>query len=316
MYNDEILIKEYNSVHNDSINQLLTICFGDDNNSKMYFERGWKSPSNLCTYVALHKNEIVGGITSWNTNFHPNCSYISIIVDPLFRDIGMEDQLLKLVESNQDINFPLQTLICETNYFTKEFYEKSGFKEIRRTYLPILKITKIQELDVKFIEKYSNTQISIETLNDIRKDGQLKKKLISFVKETYEATHKDNPPRKNDLHAWEKLIFSKDTLVNHSYIALSENKDILAFALLHEGEDDNTLEFGWRGTKRETDLNLIILLTAIQIRSTKSEGYKYIVGEIDTTDLYSIEMFRNFPFSPSPSLITYQKEIETTIASL
>ncbi|MBP3951792.1 hypothetical protein [Bacillus suaedae] len=181
--------------------------------------------------------------------------------------------------------------------------------------MPIFKMNEIAELDVKFIQKYSNTQTSIETLDCIRKDEHLKKKLTSLVKETYEATHRDNPPRKNDLHAWENLIFSKDTLVNHSYIAISENKEILAFALLHEGEEDNTLEFGWRGTKGETDLNLIILLTAIQIRSTKIGGYKYIVGEIDTTDVYSKEMFRKFPFSPSPSLITYQKRIETTISS-
>jgi N-acetylglutamate synthase-like GNAT family acetyltransferase len=307
MYNEDIIIKEYNPIHNDSINQLLSICFSDDNKSRMYFERGWKSPNNLCTYVALHENEVVGAITTWKTNFHPNCTYMSIIVHPLYREFGMERLLLNILESNQNADLPLQTSICETNYFTKVFYEKSGFKEIRRTYLPLLKITEIHELDVKLLQKYSNTQLSIETVSVINKDEKLKNKLISLVKNTYEETHRDNPPRKGDLHAWEKLIFNKDTLVDNSYIVLSENNDILAYALLHEGENDNTLEFGWRGTKVENDFHLIVLLTAIQIRFAKSKGYKYIEGEIDTSDPYSMEMLKIFPFSPSPTLITYQK---------
>jgi GNAT superfamily N-acetyltransferase len=305
--NDEILINQYNSIQNDSINRLLYICFADDNNSRIYFERGWKSPNNLCTYVALHTNEVIGVITTWKTSFHPNCTYMSMIVHPLFRNNGMESKLLEYAESSQGVDFPLQTSIYETNYFFKEFYEKSGFKEIRRTYLSLLKLTEIQELNMKFIQKYSNTQLSIETLGGISKDEKLKNKLISLVKETYEETHRDNPPRISDLHSWEKLIFNKDTLLDSSYIALSDNNEILAFALLHEGEDDNILEFGWRGTKVETDLNLTILLTAVQIRAAKSKGYKYLEGEIDTTDPYSIELFKTFPFSPSPSLITYQK---------
>ncbi|MBP3951791.1 hypothetical protein [Bacillus suaedae] len=130
MYSDEILIEKYNSVQNDSINQLLSICFGDDGNSKMYFERGLKSPNILCTYVALQKSEVVGGITTWKTNFHPNCTYMAIIVHPLFRDIGMENQLLKIVESNQSTDSHSKLRFMKLIILQKSFMRKVVSKRL------------------------------------------------------------------------------------------------------------------------------------------------------------------------------------------
>lgn len=307
MDNEEIVIGEYSSMQKDSIMQLLISCYGADSNSKMYFERGWKSPTNVFTHVALCRNEVVGAVTIWKTNFHPNCTYLSIIVHPLFRDSGIGTQLLNDVGSAHGISFPLQTSMDETDIFMKDFYGKNGFNEIRRTYLSLLNLNDIHELDEKYIRKYCSTQFSIETFNYVKQDEELTNKLILIVKNTYEETHRDNPPREHDLHTWKKLIFSKDTLLDQSYIVLSDDNNILAFAMLHVGENDYSLEFGWRGTKAESDLHLITLLTAMQIRSAKSKGYMQIEGEIDTTDPYSLELLKRFPLCPAPSLITYQR---------
>lgn len=304
MESSDIIFEQYNPTHNDSIKRLLSLCFSNDIHSKSFFERGWKSSNKIGTYIALYKYDVIGAITTWKTKFHPNCTYMSLVIHPLYRNNGVENQLLKYVEK-QDISYPLQTSVWETNYFLKNYYAESGFKEIRRTYLSLLPIKKIQDLEVSLIKEYSQTSISIKSLNEINEDESLKKKLILLAKETYEVNHRDNPPGINDLQTWEKLIFNNDTLMESSYIAISEDSDILAYALLHEGEN-NILEFGWRGTKSIINSNLLILLSAIQIRDAKAKGYEYIEGEIDTTDPYSIEIFKVFPFSPSPSLITYQ----------
>lgn len=307
MENSDIIFEQIKPKpkHNDSINRLLSVCFNDDNHSKSYFERAWKRSSEVGTYVAMYHYEVIGAITTWKTKFHPNCTYMSLIIHPLYRNNGVENQLLKYAEK-QGISYPVQTSIWETDYFLKNFYDELGFKEIRRTYLPLLPINTIQDLDVSLIKEYSHTDIAIKSLNEVNEDEHLKQKLIELAKGIYEVTHKDNPPRINDLQTWGKLIFNNDTLMESSYIAISEDSDILAYALLHEGEKNNSLEFGWRGTKNIMNSKLLILLTAIQISDAKAKGYAYIEGEIDTTDPYAMEMLKIFPFSPSPSLITYQ----------
>ncbi|NEY99121.1 GNAT family N-acetyltransferase [Heyndrickxia shackletonii] len=303
----KISIEQYNSNYKDSINQLLFVCYVDDNDSKMYFERGRQSPLNICTYIAKNNEEVIAAITAWKTTFHPYCTYFSILLHPLYRKAGIEKLLLKYVEAFNSNAIPLQTSIWETFYSLKDFYDKNSFSEIRRTYIASLNISSLVNVETQFIQKNCFPKTSIKSLRDILNNVDLKENLVPFVKKIYEITHEANPPGIHDLTKWEKLIFDEDTLLDGSYIAITDENKILGFALLHTGENPNVLEFGWRGAAESIDINLVILLTIYQTRYARKNGYKIIKGEIDTTDIYSLEMLKFFPFSPSPSLITYQK---------
>lgn len=283
----------------------MSVCYSEDDDfSKWYFERGWQSSLNVCTYIAKNSEEVIAAITAWKSTFHPYCTYFSILIHPLYRNDGVEKLLLENVQAAQSNIAPIQTSIWETSYSLKDFYDKNGFLEIRRTYTSSLNISSLENLETQFLKTNSFSNVSINSLREI---SHLKGKLVPFVKKIYEVTHVANPTGINDLAKWEKLIFNEDTLLDGSFVALTNDDDILGFALLHTGDNPKVLEFGWRGVSENCDLNLIILLTIFQTRYARKNGYKLIKGEIDTTDIFSIEMLKFFPFNPSPSLITYQK---------
>jgi hypothetical protein len=77
--------------------------------------------------------------------------------------------------------------------------------------------------------------------------------------------------------------------------------------LLHYSDSPNKFEFGWRGTRHNADIELMLMLTAHQVNFAEKNGINSIEAEVDSTDNFSIEMLKFFPFSPSPSLLTFQK---------
>ncbi|MGV3464943.1 MAG: GNAT family N-acetyltransferase [Heyndrickxia sp.] len=301
-----ITITSYHSTDDENINDLLFLCYGTDELSRSYFERGWKSSFNMGTFIAKNNLDLIGIVTAWKSSFHPHCLYFTLIVHPLYRGETVEHHLLASLE-NVSADLPLQTSIWETNFSLKNLFENYGFTEMRRTFMPTLNITLLKDIDLELIQKHQLNEIYIQSLSEIKNDHEMKKQLVTFAKETYEKTHKANPPREGDLMEWEKLIFYEDTLLEGSNILIKDN-EIIGFAMLHIGEESDCLEFGWRGVKEEKyHNNLITLLTAFQIKYAKGHGYKYIKGEIDTTDPYSLEILKAFPFTPSPTWITYKK---------
>ncbi len=67
---------------------------------------------------------------------------------------GVEEKLLGKIESLETIDLPLQTSIWETSVNIKELYDKNGFKEIRRTYMPTLQVYDLKE-GLKFDDEKS-----------------------------------------------------------------------------------------------------------------------------------------------------------------
>lgn len=130
--------------------------------------------------------------------------------------------------------------------------------------------------------------------------------MINLVIENYKKSHIVNPVGVHSYEIWEELIFNEDTILNGSYIVLKDN-EIYAYSLLHYSDTPNQFEFGWRGTKENTDVRFMLILTAYQINFAIENGVNYIEAEVDTTDYFSLEMLKYFPFSPAPSLMTFQK---------
>lgn len=299
---DVELLKDYSE---ESISGLLQLCLGDDVESKEYFMNGFKSRNNLFTIEAKNGESLIGLLTAWKSNFYPFATYISIAVDPCF--IGnVESKLIEYLEGYLDTPYPLQTSIWETTYAMKNFYMNNGFKEIRRTYMSSLCLSNLPINDV-FIRNFSEDlkQYGLYNLKEIA--DELKNDLIKLVIDIHAKTHEDNPLGVFDTKTWEHIIFGDDTLLEGSYILLNKG-EISAFSLLHDSDTPKKFEFGWRGTKEEKDINQILYLTAYQIDYARKQGVRFIIGEIDTTDKYSLEMLKYFPFSPAPTWITYQKK--------
>ncbi|UYZ24184.1 GNAT family acetyltransferase [Mesobacillus jeotgali] len=299
----EYLIQNNISPGIDFLKDFLSKGAGNDDFTQNQILGGVKSKNNFCTYEAYKEGNLVGLLTAWTSDFHPYCTYFSLATNP-FLDNKAEALLLQSLYKTPGIRFPLQTLIWETSYRLKTFYEDNEFVEIRRTYMPMLKSSKI-EINRVFADIASH-KLTIKDLYSIKDNDLLKFKLTMLIKENYSRTHSKNPVGELDFLKWEKLIFNNETNQNGSYIALKDN-EIIAYTLLHFSETPNRFEFGWRGTKNYTDIRVMLMLTALQVNFAAENGVDFIEAEIDTTDHFAIEMLKFFPFSSAPALLTFQK---------
>lgn len=306
MFRNDYAIKYNNSPNIEAIKEILSNWVWDDDFSYRYFLRGINSKNNICTYEAYDNEMLIGLITAWKSEFHPYCTYFAMVTKP---HIGLEIEsiLIEALYNFKEIELPLQTSFWESSYRVKSFYEEIGFFEVRRTYSPLLKTSNIDYKQV--FPEFNGLDIFIQDLNIIGNNKELKFKLIDLVRENYEKAHTVNPVGVHSIQKWEELIFNEDTVPSGSYIILKDN-EIQAYSLLHYSNIPNQFEFGWRGTRENTDLRLMLMLTASQINFAIENGVKYIEAEVDTTDYFSLEMLKFFPFSPAPSLLTVQKFVK------
>jgi hypothetical protein len=287
----------------ETINEVLSNWFGDDDFSYHYFLRGLNIKHTLCTYEAYDNEKLVGLITAWNSEFHPNCTYFAMVTEA-HMGYGIESVLFDALLKFDKLKFPLQTSIWESSYRLKSFYKQRDLLEVRRTYMPSLRVSKV-DIERVFPE-FNQQDINIKDIKSIGNQQEVKIGLINLVKENYEKTHTINPVAVKSFEKWHQLIFNEEIIEDGSYIVLKDN-EIHAYSLLHYSDTPSKFEFGWRGTRHSTDIRLMLMLTALQINFAVEKGINSIEAEVDSTDKFSIEMLKFFPFSPAPSLMTFHK---------
>ena len=304
MTNSEYIVKNVISPDMHHLKELLSEWVGINEFTYINIMGAVKSKKHICMYEAYENGEIVGLLTAWESDFHPYCTYFSIALKP-FLNFKAEAMLLESLEKTQDIYYPLQTSIWETSYRLKTFYEGNEFKEKRKTYMPILNSIKV-DVNLVFGDVLAPDLI-IRDFDSIKNNELLRSELIKLVKENYSKTHSINPVGEHDLNKWEKLIFNHETILKGSYFAKKDD-DIIAYSLLHFSEAPYMYEFGWRGTREQAEIRIMLLLTALQVNFAADNSVDMIEAEVDSTDHFAIEMLKFFPFSPASALLTFQKK--------
>src|SRR5699024_11271438 len=94
----------------------------------------------------------------------------------------------------------------------------NNIKEIRRTYMPHLKL-----VDVQNDLPYKNEKQEIKSLTEIRSDVTLLEKLIFLVKRSYEQTHALNPVKELTVENRKELIQYDDLLIDGSFAYLDKD---------------------------------------------------------------------------------------------
>jgi hypothetical protein len=296
----KIDIREYNKRDQEQLMELIDLSFEEEGLLNILKDSRFKF-----AYSAFAEDKLVGVAFGWKSSFHAYCTYFKILVNPLYTQSNVVEKLLSRVESLKTIDSPLQTSIWETSQQAKRVYEKSGFKEIRRTYMPTLRITDFKEKAVP----YSEHSHILKSVADISTNNNLLEKLVLLVKRNYEATHKVNPVVTTGLEEWKSLVLSADLIGEGSYVFLdADEKDIIAYSFLHESDDENSYDLGWCGCSSSPYKELIQQLIFQQIKYSINNARQALVGEFDTTDSSAMEVLESFPFTPSPTWITYQKK--------
>jgi len=301
--------EQHPSITKEELHKFLMTCYGKDEHTVEYHLRGFSSPNQVCAFAAKLKEQMVGSAFGWKMKFHPYCTYISIAALPQ-HEIEVSDSLLSMINAYSAIEYPLQTTIWETNTNLCHVLEKHNFNIVRRTNITKFDLSKAPPIE-EVIQIYNLASYThdVRSLQEIKSDEVFKTQLIHLARDTYENSHTINPLGVHDFDVWDKLVFGEDTILEASYVVVN-NGEVLAYALIHESEESNQLELGWRGTKSNESIHLIQLLTIYQAHYAKHLGYTYVQAEIDDTDPYSMVMLDYFPFAPSPTLITYQLAVK------
>src|SRR5690625_459919 len=294
----QFTIQKYESKDREQLKHLLHLCFEDDTLLNVLNNTHFKF-----AYVAILENKLVGSMFAWTSSMHPYCTYFRILIHPFYHWLNIEEKLLSKIDELKVKNLPLQTSIWDTSVNLKELYISNDFKEIRRTYMPHLKLADIQD-DLP----YKNEKQEIKSLTEILSNVILLEKLIFLVKRNYEQTHAVNPVKELSLEKWKTLILCDELLADGSFVYLDKDKkNIIAYSFLHKSDTKNALELGWCGAIDMETKNLIPRLIAYQINYVKKRNIHVVSGEFDTTDDYAMEVLNSFPFAPCPSWITYQR---------
>lgn len=295
----QIIIKKYEEQDEEQLKELFYLCFEDENLLNILSNNRFKF-----AYSAFFENKLVGIMLSWQNSFHPYCTYFRILVNPIYHFSNIAEQLLSKIEDLKTRNVPLQTSVYETAASLISTYKENGFKVIRRTYSPTLKVSDI----VDYIP-YNRENHQIKNVREILSNELLMEELTHFAKWIYEKTHEANPVANFEIDKWQELIFTDDLVQNGSYIYLDKNeKSIIAFSFLYESDESGSLEVGWCGSAEDEHKMLIPQLFFHQVHYAIRNGFQFIIGEFDSTDEYAMELLNNFPFAPSPTWLTLQKE--------
>lgn len=286
------MIKKYTRIDEDKLKKLIFTTNADSIIINLS-----KGPNCISSFAAYEKEEMVGFIIAWKSSFHPFCTYFDIIFNPHY--LGCIEELLAEMEQGE-IDYPLQTGVKEGTSLDL-YYQENGFERIRKTYLPTINLSTLS------IESINPNHV--KSLDELSSDSKMVTNLVSLVKRIYEETHLVNPVAEFDLDKWKELIFAEDLILEGSYICLDKNgEEVLAYSFLHEGESDDTVELGWKGSRTKLEMENINLLVGMQIEYAKRIGYQLLEGEFDTTDPYAMKVLHTFLFPKSPVWITYQKK--------
>ncbi|HDR4422015.1 TPA: GNAT family acetyltransferase [Bacillus cereus] len=295
---NNLIIEKYSRSSELKVKQLIDLY-----NEDSYLFNLLRDNTAKCAYVAYYKKDVVGVFFTWNSSFHPYCTYFRIYTNPFYSERHIEQFLLNEIQKRKNFKLPLQTSIWETSAHLKAFYEEHNFSEIRRTYMPILDVQKIISIDTMFHSNYD-----VQSLSNILPNNSFFEKLAHLVKTNYEDTHLVNPVASFPLEAWKEQILADDVLLDGSFVMIDEENKIIAYSFLHTSEKDNTVELGWSGTHTTENLSLLKLLVFKQAMYASKRGYSFIQGEFDSTSIYAMEILKSFPFNPGATWITYQKE--------
>lgn len=251
-------------------------------------------PSTGMVVSCKINDKLIALLTYTKNNFHPN----SIILHfTFFRDFN-DSEIMNTMFKKLKAKVPTSNYILKLetqNRIYNEFISNNNFDEMRKTYEPDISITTI----INYFKSYDsqhNYHPSKLILNN---------NLLTKVFDVYKSTHRVNPVGNIDQNKWRNTV-SKDLDFNHSIAVHNKRNEITAFLLIFDYLEDKK-EVGWVYFKNNAMKTQLLNQFVSMLYRLQESGITSLCFEIDTTDLYSYELFSPFLINEAPNLITYKK---------
>ena len=214
--------------------------------------------------------------TVHTSTWHPHCMYVCLAYDFNRLDKSALRSMIDYLKS--EFEKPLFFLIDDCFNGLDKLLLENEFCFIRKT--EVINIHPQKSEIVRLGHE-------INTVSQMLYDSSL----VGLCKSIYTETHLDNPVADFPRSSWKNMIL-EDLIVENSYIVLS-GKNVIAFSLMHLGDEKDGWELGWIGVKDSSDLTLLDMLLNRQLRDAVECGIVTIEKEVDTTCPYSIHIAKS-----------------------
>lgn len=250
-------------------------------------------------FAAKNEHQVIGIGIGWLNEFHPTAMYFRIYVSGQAQD-GQKIadalfQQIKLATVQQD---KWIWAGWESDEWMRMFLIRNGFYLIRKTYMPTLQISDVQQHLIN-VEQAGNCISLKELLNN----PAMKQSFFTLLKETYTATHQVNPVKHYSLKEWEDILLNDSPDLEHSLIC-HDHDQIEGYIMLHP-VDSGLYEVGWLGVSENTEPTLLHGLLKRQLESLSEQRVETLELEVDTTDWHAMKLFNFLDFEKHKAWETY-----------
>lgn len=116
---NNLVIEKYSRSNELKVKQLIDLY-----NEDSYLFNLLRDNKKKCAYIAYYKKDVVGVFFTWNSNFHPYCTYFRMYTNPFYSEVHIEQFLLNEIQKRENFKLPLQTSIWGTSAHLKAYYEE------------------------------------------------------------------------------------------------------------------------------------------------------------------------------------------------
>ncbi|MDO3410818.1 GNAT family N-acetyltransferase [Saccharibacillus sp. CPCC 101409] len=302
--NDRIQVRPYRPEDRSGAERLLEACGAAGEVGLLpESERKNGSAKDARAWTAERAGEVVGIALLRQKTFHPHTGYLAIRRYPDERGGHAETKLMEALLAERP-RMPLQTSFMPGDAPGAEFYERFGFAETRRTFMPALRLSELQG-GTGASEPAVGDRLRIASLAELAGNGEALNQIAERARDSYRATHTFNPPGVHPLSVWRRLIEADDVLRAGSFAAFDDaDGSAAAFALLHGEEGGSEAELGWLGCAPGQEKAMQKVDEKRMMFCLRS-GFDTVSAEIDTTDFYQYPLLERYGFPPSEPLLTY-----------
>ncbi|WP_052256012.1 hypothetical protein [Salinicoccus sp. YB14-2] len=240
-----------------------------------------EAESNIVAYLYYSKNL-----------YHPSAVYLHFAI----LDKGVESEtLIKMYDKFNKV-LPSSNIILQVHRnfdLYRGIIESNGFSEFRKTYE--------LEMDIqKMIAGFSNNNLDEKyTIKNFNMTDGLQK----ITKLVYQSNHEINPLQDMELSEWKDLI-TDDLDFESSIVICDLQDDIVAYLMMYENEDAYK-DVGYCYFKDQEAKNSLSAEFYNILLKLEEAQFTHINLEIDSTDKYLYELFRDFLEDETPSLVSY-----------
>ncbi|KAA0743638.1 hypothetical protein DN389_20860 [Bacillus sp. AY3-1] len=103
---NNLVIEKYSRSNELKVKQLIDLY-----NEDSYLFNLLRDNKTKCVYIAYYKKDVVGVFFTWNSNFHPYCTYFRMYTNPFYSEVHIEQFLLNEIQKRENFKLPLQTSI-------------------------------------------------------------------------------------------------------------------------------------------------------------------------------------------------------------